>query len=159
MVSETAGPLSVLFSFPALFLDEAGVDSALRITLHQPVLVHRETQTCCTVFGLGAKFRARFSDGTILVTANLATQPINDNARKFYEEVHRGSIADAWAAHRARVAEHQARGLTLARVSLNELVEMERAEDAQMALSVVLHKVMFLAMLLLLASQVYSACQ
>jgi hypothetical protein len=130
-------PYSLIMWFPiylvmAAYRHPSFITSPLRFGAYTPIMVCYETGCFAAVLPNGIKYYARFTDGTILISANFPVQKVNDTRRKFFkysdqyltmERVHQ--------LHQARIKDYLKQDKVLDRDLRYEIaVEMSQLEDS-----------------------------
>ena len=124
------GLLGVLAALP---FEVSRIGGNLSASAFFPLMVSREYDTYVSPLGLGTKFYTSFSDGTCVITANFASQPINDDDEKLYKLAQPCSIEAAWQRHQVRINDLTARGKQRKyQLSFDEYAKLARKEDNYM---------------------------
>jgi hypothetical protein len=112
---ETIFRFSYLILAPAYWMmhakGEAVKNNKLAICTVYPLAANREHCTYAQVNALNVKFYTLFNDGTLIVTANPASEDVEDHQRQFYKYVYNGSIEDAWKEHQRQIQQCADSGL------------------------------------------------
>lgn len=90
---------ALVFLMAKLNRELISIESPLRLTMSQPLLIHRDHGTYALVFGKGVKFYTIFTDETGLITTNFDSQLVQNMNLKVYKNIAPGSIEESWRAH------------------------------------------------------------
>ena len=129
----STGPLGMLGVIAALPNEVSKVERNFSASLFFILMVSREYDTYVAPFGLGVKFYTSFTDGTLVITANFDSPPINDDREKLYKFAQASPIESAWKYHQSQVEHLLAAGKQRRYLlSFHDFVSLTKQEDAYM---------------------------
>jgi hypothetical protein len=115
---EVSFPMSSLFMFwiyPFLKFNReiVQVEQPFRYVLLNPLLIHHESNSYASVFGLGTKFVTAFTDGSVLISyTNARMSHANSNLKivSYSPNDHEESISTTWKRHQERILSFEHKG-------------------------------------------------
>lgn len=128
---EVLPPYSAISKFPIIlimFSKEVLVfPKPARLGVAYILLTHSSPSSIAEILGLGIRFYSLFSDETLLISSTYRSQLVPGPNSRIIKNPHCQSVEEAWLAHKQKVAELGAQGITVRNISsFADYVEIEK---------------------------------